>query len=95
MKVRRLGRLSRRVNHPRWLLMGHRVALMLMEFRSAVRPVQSHPFRVLSVIVIAVTLLLLILLLLFQEYSDEQQGDVKIQFKPQLPYNDRAQITAK
>lgn len=67
MEIRRLRWLSRRVDHPRWLLMSHRVALVLMELRSAVRSVQSDPFRVLSMIVIAVTLLLLVLLLLFHE----------------------------
>jgi len=72
MKVRRLRRLGRRVDHPRRLLMRHRVALMLMELWSTMRPVQPHPFRILSVIVIAVTLLLLILLLLLHEYTDER-----------------------
>lgn len=67
MEVRRLRRLGSRVDHPRRLLVGHRVALMLMELRRAVRSVQSHPFRVLPVIVVAVTLLLLVLLLLFHE----------------------------
>ena len=76
MEVRRLRWLSRRINHP-WLLVGHRVALMLMELRSTMRPVQSHPFRVLSMIMIAVTLLLLGLLLLFHEYLDERQGDIQ------------------
>lgn len=77
MKVRRLRWLGRRINHPWWLLMSHRVALVLMELRCTMRPVQPHPFRVLPMIVITVTLLLLVLLLLFHEYSDERQGDVQ------------------
>lgn len=98
MEVWRLRRLGSRVDHPRWLLMRHRVALMLMELRCAVRPVQSHPFRVLPVIVVAVTLLLLVLLLLFHELlgmNDKKAGDVKDQINPQLPYSDGVRKVGK
>lgn len=63
MKIRRLGWLGARVNHSLWLLMIHRVTLVLVKLRGSMRTVQPHSFRILAVIVLTVSLLRLILLL--------------------------------
>lgn len=72
MKVRGLRWLGSRIHHAGWLLVCHRVALVLMKLWRSVWTVEPYSFRILSVIVVAVSLLLLILLLKFRKLGKKK-----------------------